>query len=168
MAKKISERFVWAVETLAVDPDDRLLEIGCGHGVAVSLICEKLAGGTITAIDRSEKMIEVARKRNREHVSSGKATFKAIPLDRADFGDERFDKIFAINVALKRPARELAVIRESLAPGGAVYLFHQPPVQRKTREIADELTGVLRDNGFRVRQVLFEDLEPVTCIIAEA
>src|ERR671935_187077 len=67
MAGKASERFVWAVDTLEVRPADRLLEVGCGHGVAVSLICERLTTGTITAIDRSPKMIEMATRRNREH-----------------------------------------------------------------------------------------------------
>jgi len=52
MAGKASQRFVWAVDTLQVRPADRLLEVGCGHGVAVSLVCERLTTGTITAIDR--------------------------------------------------------------------------------------------------------------------
>src|ERR671935_177066 len=65
MAGKASERFVWAVDTLEVRPADRLLEVGCGHGVAVSLVCERLTTGTITAIDRSPKMIEMATRRSR-------------------------------------------------------------------------------------------------------
>lgn len=74
MASKVSERFVWAVETLKIDPDHRVLEVGCGHGVAVSLVCERLGpGGRITAIDRSQKMIVAARRRNRLHVESGRA-----------------------------------------------------------------------------------------------
>jgi trans-aconitate methyltransferase len=72
MASKPSERFVWAVDTLALDPADRVLEVGCGHGVAVSLVCERLTSGRITAIDRSNKMIEMAAHRNREHAARGR------------------------------------------------------------------------------------------------
>ena len=98
MAKQVAERMLWAVETLAVEPSDHILEVGCGRGVAVSLVCEKLTDGRITAIDRSEMMIAMARKRNREHISAGKAVLKAISLAEADFGDERFDKVFAFHV----------------------------------------------------------------------
>src|SRR3954449_12943420 len=73
MAGKASERFLWAVDTLEVRPTDRLLEVGCGHGIAVSLVCERLTTGTITAIDRSPKMIAMATRRNREHVDAGRA-----------------------------------------------------------------------------------------------
>jgi hypothetical protein len=93
VAAKASERFVWAVDTLDVRPADRLLEVGCGHGVAISLVCEKLTTGTITAIDRSPKMIEMATRRNREHVDAGRAVLEAIALKDADLGNQRFDKV---------------------------------------------------------------------------
>src|SRR4051794_38485606 len=125
MASKASERFGWAVDTLALAPADHVLEVGCGHGVAVSLVCERLPSGRITAIDRSSKMIEMAARRNREHVAGGRAVLKTAALENADLGDERFDKIFAFNVApfWLRPEEALGIVRRHLAPDGAVYVF---------------------------------------------
>ena len=35
MTTKVSDRIRWGVDTLDIQPDDQVLEIGCGHGVAV-------------------------------------------------------------------------------------------------------------------------------------
>ncbi len=125
MAGKASERFVWAVDTLQVGPADRLLEVGCGHGVAVTLVCERLTTGTITAIDRSPKMIEMATRRNRDHVDAGRAVLEAIALEDADLGDRRFDKVFAFNAApfWQQPEEALGAVRKHLARDAAVYIF---------------------------------------------
>jgi len=42
VAKAVPEHVRWAVERLSPGPDDQLLEIGCGPGVAVALISERL------------------------------------------------------------------------------------------------------------------------------
>ena len=171
MASKPSERFVWAVDTLSVDPADRLLEVGCGHGVAVSLVCERLTSGRITAIDRSPKMIEIAARRNREHVAAGKAVLKTAALEEVDFADQRFDKIFAFNVApfWLQPEESMEVVRRHLSADGAFSLFwdarHTP--SRRARDLADRLTARLRLGGFSPSQVLVKDLRPVpaVCVI---
>jgi SAM-dependent methyltransferase len=170
MAAKASERFVWAVDTLDVRPADRLLEVGCGHGVAISLVCEKLTTGTITAIDRSPKMIEMATRRNREHVAAGRAVLVAITLEDADLGDRRFDKVFAFNVApfWLQPETALGAVREHLARDGSVYVFwdarHVAP--ERARDLGNELADRLRDGGFSVDRVLVEDLRPVPAVCA--
>lgn len=168
MAGKASERFVWAVDTLGVGPTDRLLEVGCGQGVAVSLVCERLTTGTITAIDRSPKMIEMAMRRNREHVDAGRAVLQATALEDADFGDRRFQTVFAFNVApfWQQPAAALGAIRGHLDRDGTVYVFwdarHSAP--DRAQSLGNELADRLRQGGFAVDRLLVEDLRPVPAV----
>jgi SAM-dependent methyltransferase len=169
MASKVSERLIWAVETLQIDPGDRVLEVGCGHGVAVSLVCERLGpGGRITAIDRSQKMIAAAMRRNRLHVESGRAVLEAAALEDADLGDQRFDKVFAFNVApfWLEPNEALEVVREHLAPSGTVYVFWD--ARRQTgADLGERLSERLRQGGFAIERVLVKKLKPVpaVCVI---
>lgn len=171
MTQKVSDRIAWAVETLAVEPDDHLLEIGCGHGVAVSLVCEKLVSGKITAIDRSKTMIQMASRRNQSHIDAGKATFQHAALREADFSNERFNKIFAIHVNLVReqPSRELAIISELLLPEGALYLCNQPPLTNQVEELANRTVKALEDHNFAIQNLLFAELRSgrAFCVIAK-
>ena len=168
MAARVAERLVWAVDTMVVDPEDRVLEIGCGHGVAVTLVCERLAGGKIIAIDRSAKMIEAATKRNREHIAAGKAELIVAPVDEAELGAQRFDKVFAVHVrSLWDRPRELDIVRGLLAPRGRLYLFHQEPgwvTGRKPRQFTDRLTRILEENGFTVSDVVTGRTRPALSV----
>jgi SAM-dependent methyltransferase len=167
-----AERLGWAVQTLEVKPGDRLLEIGCGHGVAVSLVCQRLDGGAITAIDRSPKMIEAASKRNAEYAAAGVATFQtATPLE-ADLSAKLFDKVFAINVGMfwrQRPVRELEIIGEHLAPGGRLFLFYDSPPCSDALPDARPAVALLEGNGLAVVEVLTQDLgrTRVGCVVAQ-
>jgi ubiquinone/menaquinone biosynthesis C-methylase UbiE len=125
----MSDRLRSAVEQLDVRPDDRVLEIGCGHGVAATLVCERLEGGRLTAVDRSPKMIEAATRRNAAYVEAGKAEFLVATLEDLELGDRRFDKIFAVRVGLfhRDPDRVRGIVERWLAPGGAIFSFFDPP-----------------------------------------
>ena len=68
----MSERLRSVVEHLDILRDDRVLEIGCGHGVAATLVCERLETGHLTAIDRSPAMIAAAARRNAGFVAAGR------------------------------------------------------------------------------------------------
>jgi ubiquinone/menaquinone biosynthesis C-methylase UbiE len=154
VASRASDRQLWAVEKLDVAPDDRILEVGCGHGVAVSLVCERLEGGRITAVDRSRKMIAMARRRNRRH--EGKTRFIAASIEEADLGDEVYDKAFAVHFApLDRPGEAVEIVRRRLVPGGRLYLFSQAPGWKASEQAAAfgaELGSVLGDAGFEVQE----------------
>jgi ubiquinone/menaquinone biosynthesis C-methylase UbiE len=125
----VSERLRSIVASLAIQPNDRVLEIGCGHGVAATLVCERLDVGFLTAVDRSAKMIEAASRRNAEHVAAGRAEFLVAALEDLDLGERRFDKVFAVRVGLfhRDPERARSLVEPWLAPGGEVRAFFDEP-----------------------------------------
>jgi ubiquinone/menaquinone biosynthesis C-methylase UbiE len=125
----MSARLRQVVEQLDIRLADRVLEIGCGHGVAATLVCERLESGHLSAVDRSPKMIEAATRRNAAYVEAGRAEFLVMTLESLELGDRRFDKIFAVRVGLfhRDPDRARGLVERWLAPGGAVFSFFDPP-----------------------------------------
>jgi trans-aconitate methyltransferase len=145
------ERIRWAVELLDVQPDDVVLEIGCGGGVAVALICDRLADGHILAIDRSPTMIERAQRRNSGCVAAGRASFRVAPLESAELDEAAFSTIFAINVNLfwvRDPGAELAVLARSLLPDGKLFRFYEPPTVAQVEQTVETLSAALERSGF--------------------
>jgi predicted TPR repeat methyltransferase len=172
MAETIPDRIKWAVDILEVAPTDHILEIGCGHGLAVSLISSKLVDGTITAIDQSEKMIRMARNKNVDHETKGKARFVSGLFHEADLGQRRFNKIFAVNVNIfwMKGDLELHIFKQWLQAGGTVYLFNQPPDADKLQLIAEHTSQNLRSAGLEIKQIITGKQKPVPvlCVIAES
>jgi ubiquinone/menaquinone biosynthesis C-methylase UbiE len=125
----VTERLRSVVEQLDIRPDDRVLEIGCGHGVAATLVCQLLESGHLTAVDRSAKMIEAAQRRNAVFVEAGRAEFLVAAFEELELGQRRFDKIFAVRVGLfhREPERAHELAGKWLAPGGAVSAFFDSP-----------------------------------------
>lgn len=97
-----------------------------------TLVCERLTGGRLTAVDRSAKMIAAAAQRNAAHVADGTAEFLVAALERLDLGERRFDVVFAVRVGLfhREPERARSLVEPWLAPGGCVRAFFDPAVRR--------------------------------------
>jgi SAM-dependent methyltransferase len=65
------------LDALALEPEDRLLEVGCGAGL---LLRDALSSGaTVTGLDHSEEMVRLARGRAHS-VASGVAHGPCRPL----------------------------------------------------------------------------------------
>lgn len=146
-----ANRQQWAVDMMAIDPGDQVLEIGCGRGVAVSLVCPRLASGKITAVDRSAVMIRAAILRNAEHVASRKAQFHAKAIESIDLPAAWFDKIFAVNVSLfwlQTPSGLLTRVKRLLAPTGTLYLINDRPTPAIAAAISDRIAAALTAHGF--------------------
>ena len=125
----VAPRHSAAVAALALSGTESVLEIGCGHGVAVREVLDRLTSGTITALDRSEKMIEAVQAGNAPAIAAGRLVPRAEALEDADFGDQRFDAIFAVNVDLnlRLGTRWPAMLKALLKPSGRLVLAFDPP-----------------------------------------
>ncbi|MET8123843.1 class I SAM-dependent methyltransferase [Micromonospora sp. NPDC005291] len=141
----------WAVETMAVAPDDQVLEIGCGRGAAVSLVASRLTTGRIVAIDRAATMVRLATERNMSHVSAGRAEIRRTGFEAADLPAHRFTKIFAVNVSLfwlGDATQQIDRMRSLLAPGGRLYVFGERPTAAHATANLTATELLLEAHGF--------------------
>ncbi len=167
----VPERYRWAVDILDVQSTDVILEIGCGYGPSLPLICEQLTTGRLTAIDRSEKMAAAATNANEELLSTGKAEVLHCDILDNRFPDSSFEKIFLfnINVFWMDPASELAEIRRLLKPSGRFFLFHQPPPGHDLEEFEEAFRINLEVHGFSATEIFKEQSDAIrsVALIAE-
>ena len=150
----VPERVRWTVDLIDVRPADHILEIGCGPGHSVALVCERLTRGVITAIDRSAVAVARARDRNRECIDAGRARIEPMTLTGATL-DRRFPKVFAINVNAfwTTPTESIVALERLLDPRGIAWLVYEPPSESRLRDIRGSLPVQLEANGFQVSAV---------------
>lgn len=147
----IAPRHSAAVTALALAGTEAVLEVGCGHGVAVRLVLDQLTSGSITALDRSARMIGMVEASNAEALASGRLVTRAVALEDADFAGMRFDAIFAVNVDLnlRLGTRWPAMLKNLLRPGGRIVLaFDPPPDSSKGHAFAARSLDRLAAAGF--------------------
>ena len=165
----VSERFLWAADTLRIQPQENLLEIGCGAGLLVEQIASHLTTGYVTAIDRSAAMLKMALKRNAGAVALGSAKFLNIEFADSNFKKSEFDKIAAFNVNFfwKNPALELEIIRKILKPGGSLYIFYQAPFEI-TDKTADPVRNNLTKHSFEITNTILKKMKPTSALCVKS
>ena len=168
MTREIPERFRWAVELLDVRPDEQVLEVGCGYGHMIGLICKHLTIGHITAIDRSAAMVQAAIRNNRRHIDSGNAEIIHQDLLGSKLPSASFDKafLFNINAFWMDPISEMAEVKRVLKPGGEFFIFHQPPPEHEIGEFVERFESNLTKNGFEIVSAKVDLVEgkEMTCV----
>lgn len=106
-------------ELLNLAPGDRVLDAGCGTGLAVSELAAR--GLSATGADPDEGMIALARSRYPD-CDFQLASAEALPYDDGTFQGYRADKVVHV---LADPSRMLAEARRVLATGGRIVLLGQ-------------------------------------------
>lgn len=159
MKPRVPERIAWAVELLDVHPDHRILEFGCGNGVAAALAADRLAGGRgqVVAIDRSATAIERARTRTAHHVEAGRVELRCVDLAGFRGEPHTFDTAFGVNVNVfwTSPAdAELDTLATALRPGGTLHLIYEGPPRAGPPDVGPAVAGRLESHGFAATVVV--------------
>jgi ubiquinone/menaquinone biosynthesis C-methylase UbiE len=122
-----------AIEALSVQPDDRVLDIGCGPGRSIGALAALASSGEIVGADPSDLMAEIAVKRNRSLIKSGRARIVIASTAHLPFEDASFDKALCVHVIyfwndLEAAFREIARV---MKPGGQLALLFRTNADSK-------------------------------------
>ena len=130
---------VRAIKQMAIQPDERVLEVGVGTGINLSLYPKACR---ITGIDFSSSMLEKARERvDRD----GLRQMRLLQMDAADlkFADDSFDIVYApyLISVVPDPIKVACEMRRVCRPGGRIiflnhFLSPNPIVSRFERLIS--------------------------------
>lgn len=109
------------VDWLAVAPDARWLDVGCGTGALTSVILTRAAPRAIVGVDRSEDYAAYAR----EHLHDRRARLRVADAEALPFGDGEFDVAVSGLVLnfVPDPYRAVAEMRRVVVPHGLVAVY---------------------------------------------
>ena len=147
----------FAVKMLALEPDDRVLEIGFGGGVTLPALIT--GAGFIAGVDRSADAVSWATSKYAHAVAAGRADFRAGHVEALPYDSAAFGKVCTVNTVYFWKSLEsgFTEIRRVLARGGSVVVGFLPkermarmnmPADIFTLRTPEDLIAALKTCGF--------------------
>jgi ubiquinone/menaquinone biosynthesis C-methylase UbiE len=128
MAQNHLSENLWTVTRLNPQPEDCILEIGFGPGVAIQELSKHISTGLIAGVDYSGTMVREASRRNARAIKAGLVALYNGNVTALPFAAESFDKAYSIHGLYfwPEPLRALREIQHVLKPGGMVVITVLP------------------------------------------
>ena len=127
---KVNEALYFlTLETMQLQDEERVLEIGFGTGKFFERLLEEAKGLQVNGIDFSDEMVKTALENNRDAVDSGDLEIKWGRSDDIPFPNETFDKVFCNMVIYfwDKPEKHLKEVYRVLKPGGTFFTGIRTP-----------------------------------------
>ncbi len=148
-----------ALTVLDLQPGDRVLEIGFGHGRTIEHAAASVPLGFIAGIDRSEEMGRMAARRCRHLLRNGRVGVAVGDCGRLPFPDQRFDKALSVHTVYfwVDPIANLREIRRVMKGAGRFVLAFRSKDDKTAEEFpesvymfytSEEVGGLLEASGF--------------------
>jgi len=168
-------RNAFTIDLLELAPDDDVLEIGYGPGLAIELAERAIVDGTIVGFDHSKVMHDQASRRNATAIAAGKVQLFVGDVLNPPRPPRAFDKIYSVNVVQFwwEPERTLAELARLLKPGGRIATTYMPRIGSdrpgQARAHAKKLEHMLSDLALDDLQTHWLALEstPAFCVVAK-
>lgn len=125
----IPQRLRWFSTLMPASRTDRVLEVGCGNGVLLALLAERLPHTTLVGIDRSALQVRKATLRLAELPTPPRVYERALEAMDEPLAAAPFSRIIAMNVNLAwtQPAVAGLALSTLLTTRGRVFLGFEPP-----------------------------------------
>lgn len=108
-----------ALDLLAPTAGERILDAGCGTGVAMAAMLDRAPCRPV-GLDSSATMLHAASRR-----LGARAQFELAPIESMSFAQKSFDAVLALNVLYFEDAQGslLAALHRVLKPGGRLVAY---------------------------------------------
>lgn len=161
---------VGLIETAALQPGERVLDLACGTGIVARLAAERVGpAGTIAGLDINPGMLAVARA---AAPPAAAIAWHQAPADATALPDAAFDVVMC-QMGLQFFADKAAALREAhriLAPGGRIVVNAPGPAPELFIVLADALARHIKPGLAPFVQQVFSlhDTAQLQALIAQA
>ena len=137
----------WGLKAAGIQLTDRVLDVGCGGGKAISRILEETRR-EVAGIDHSPEAVKTARSVNRAAVSSGRLRIVESSVESLPFRDGFFDVVTAFETTYFWPDLQagLTEIHRVVNRGGKLVIANEFADRASAGAWADRLNMHVPDS----------------------